>query len=193
MDKRLPSEMEGMSVRKIILILIGGALLVLVLALLYFLGLAWLLSVLSSLAFAQATAVSILMAGSTLLVISRIPDFDLPLLFIGLGVSAVLAVVEVFLARLVAWLTPLPMWEASLLTAATTALALFLFYQVILNATETNEEIDDSDNDEFEPTLHRLSPDMYVLKPRIVDVPAPKPRRAPRKRAKKESDETNTD
>jgi hypothetical protein len=184
---------EDFSATTILLIFIVGGLVALALALVYFLGLSWLLSVLAPLTFFQATIVAVAMAGSALLVITRIPEFDIPLLLIGLLVSAVLAIVEVFLARLVAWLTPLSVWEASVFVAVTVALTIFLISQIVANAGLENDEDDNLDDDQFEDVIHRLSPDMYVLKPRFDEQPAPKRRRTSRRRSKRKTDESSSD
>ena len=170
-----------------------GGLIVLSVALVYVLGLAWLLSLLAPLTFLQATILAVIAAGSTLLIAARIPAFDVSLVLIGLVAGAILAVTNVLLARLVAWPTPLSVWEASLLVAVITALILFLFSQIVANGAAENETIDDWDDDDLEPALRRLSPDMYLLKPRFEEKSAPKRRRTSRKLSEKKSDDTETD
>lgn len=193
MSEKPEPEVEDMSFTGTLLLIVVGGLIVLSVALVYVLGLAWLLSLLAPLTFLQATILAVIAAGSTLLIGARIPAFDVPIVLIGLVVGAILAVTDVLLARLVAWPTPLSVWEASLLVAAITALSLFLFSQIVANGAAENETIGDWDDDDLEPALHRLSPDMYLLKPRFGEKSAPKRRRTSRKLPEKKSDDTETD
>ncbi|MBX3053859.1 MAG: hypothetical protein KF753_20440 [Caldilineaceae bacterium] len=193
MGKKSQFEVEDMSSTRVMLFVIAGVLAILACGLIYFLGLAWLLSVLASLTFPQATGMALLVTGSTLLVAARIPGFDVPLVLIGLLVSALLAVGEVLLARLIGWLTPLSVWEAALLIGATAALAIYLISQVVANAGLDSDEDDYLDDDEFKNTVHRLSPDMYVLKPRFDEQSTPKRRRTSRRRSKRKTDESDSD
>ena len=193
MSEQPEPEIEDMSVTGTILIVVVGGLVALSVALIYFLGLAWLLSLLAPLTFLQATILAVIIAGSTILIAARIPAFDILLLLMGLGAGALIAVGEVLLARLVAWPTPLAVWEASLLVAVVGALALFLFSQMIANGAAENEEIDDWDDDDLEPVLRRLSPDMYLMKPRFKEGSAPKRRRTSRKLSEKKTDDKDTD
>ena len=193
MSEKPEPEVEEMSITGTILLIVVGGLIVLSVALVYVLGLAWLLSLLAPLTFLQATILAVIAAGSTLLIAARIPAFDVSLVLIGLVAGAILAVTNVLLARLVAWPTPLSVWEASLLVAVITALILFLFSQIVANGAAENETIDDWDDDDLEPALRRLSPDMYLLKPRFEEKSAPKRRRTSRKLSEKKSDDTETD
>jgi len=156
----------------------------------YFLLLAWLLTLLAPLTFAQATAVALLVVASGFVILSRLPRFDLITIFLSALGFALLALVEVLLAHLVVLITPLAVWEASLLMAGSAALLMFIIVQMILD--DSNYEEMESDDDEDDMTVvRRFSPDMYTLRPRRIETPPPPPR-APRRRSKRKTDESDT-
>ncbi|HRJ45456.1 MAG TPA: hypothetical protein PL105_26380, partial [Caldilineaceae bacterium] len=125
--------------------------------------------------------------------LARLPQFELSVILLFLLVFAVLALLEILVAHLVAFITPLVVWEASLLVAACVALLMFIVIQTVLDSPNY-DELGDYDDDEWNASTvaRRLSPDMYVMKPRVTETPTPRPPRAPRKR-KKKADEPNTD
>ncbi|RLT35003.1 MAG: hypothetical protein DWI57_15905 [Chloroflexi bacterium] len=147
----------------------------------YFLLLAWLLTLLAPLTFAQAAALSFLVPASGFVILARLPRFDLITIFMCALGFALLALVEVLLARLVVLITPLAVWEASLLMAGSASLLMFIIVQTILDSS--NYEETESDDDEDDTTVvRRFSPDMYALRPRRIEPPPPPPARAPRGR-----------
>lgn len=156
----------------------------------YFLGLAWLLTLLAPLTFAQAVAMAVLVVGSAFLILSRWQIFDLPMITLIVLTFAVIALVEVLLARLVVLISPLTIWEASLLVASTAALLLYIVVQVFLDSGVYDGY---SSDDEESPFVGRLSPDMYVLKPEIVETPPPKRSRTSRRAARRKTDDTDSD
>ena len=158
----------------------------------YFLGLAWLLALLAPLTYPQTAAFSFLVVASGFLILARLPRFDLSLVILAALAFAAVALIEVLLARLVAFLTPLSAWEATLLIGATAALLMFIVVQTILDNPEY-EEPDDEDEWDASTVARRLSPDMYVLRPRETEMPAPRQSRAQRRRSKRKTDDTETD
>ncbi|MCL4833078.1 MAG: hypothetical protein KJZ86_11585 [Caldilineaceae bacterium] len=159
----------------------------------YFLVLAWLLTVLAPLTYFQAAVFAFVVVASGFWNLARLPQFELSVILLFLLVFAVLALLEILVAHLVAFITPLVVWEASLLVAACVALLMFIVIQTVLDSPNY-DELGDYDDDEWNASTvaRRLSPDMYVMKPRVTETPTPRPPRAPRKR-KKKADEPNTD
>lgn len=158
----------------------------------YFLGLAWLLALLAPLTYPQAAMFSFLVVASGFLILARLPRFDMSLIILAALAFAVLAVIEALLARLVAFITPLSGWEAALLTGGTAALLMFIVTQTILDNPEF-EEPDDEDEWEASTAARRLSPDMYILRPQETETPVPRRPRAQRRRSKRKTDESDSD
>jgi len=158
----------------------------------YFLGLAWLLALLAPLTYPQTAAFSFLVVASGFLILARLPRFDLSLVILAALAFAAVALIEVLLARLVAFLTPLSAWEATLLIGATAALLMFIVVQTILDNPEY-EEPDDEDEWDASTVARRLSPDMYVLRPRETETIEPRRSRSQRRRSKRKTNDTDTD
>ncbi|RLT43285.1 MAG: hypothetical protein DWI57_04560 [Chloroflexi bacterium] len=191
MAKENPSDPAEVKFTTAIVVTAILALLVFLLCVGYFLGLAWLLTLLAPLTYPQAAAFSFLVVASSFLILARLPRFNTSLIILAALAFAALAVIEALLSRLVAFITPLSGWEAALLTGATAALLMFIVAQTVLDNSEF-EEPDDEDEWEASTVARRLSPDMYVLRPRETEMPAPHPPRAQRRRSKRKTDDTET-
>ncbi|MBI3957541.1 MAG: hypothetical protein HY328_01940 [Chloroflexi bacterium] len=191
MDKNTQFGPENISIRIVFIVMTVAAFVVLSLATGYFLLLAWLLTLLAPLTFAQAAAVALLVVASGFVILARLPKFDLITIFLCAVGFAILALAEVLLARLVVLLTPLAVWEASLLMVGTAALLMFIIVQMILDGS--NYEEVDSDDEDDTTVVRRLSPDMYTLRPRGTETPAPRQPRSARRRSRKKTDESDTD
>lgn len=192
MDNKRQFKPEDISTRTVMIVIIVAGVVILSVATGYFLLLAWLLTLLAPLTFAQAATLSFLVTASGFVILARLPRFDIITIFMCALGFALLALVEVLLAHLVVLITPLAAWEASLLTAGTAALLMFVIVQTILDSGGY-EESDSDDDWDASNVANRLSPDMYVFKPRVTETPAPPPPRAPRRRAKKKTNESDTD
>jgi len=192
MNRKNQPDMKNMSTRTAIIVFCVLGFLILSLFAAYFLGLAWLLTLFAPLTFSQAAAVAFLIAASGFVILARWPRFDIPMVLTTGFAFIILASVEVLLARLVVFITPLTLWEASLLMVGTAALLLFVVVQAFLDSSGFDASDREDDEDE-PPFITRFSPDMYVFKPQIVEEPPPKRRRTSRRRSKKESDDANSD
>lgn len=192
MTKKNPSGPAEVSFVPAIIVTVLLGLIVFLLCVGYFLGLAWLLALLAPLTYPQAAIFSFLVVASGFLILARLPRFDMSLVILAALAFAAVALIEVLLARLVAFITPLSGWEAALLTGATAALLMFIVVQTILDNPEY-EEPDGEDEWVASTEARRLSPDMYVLRPRETETPAPRRPRAQRRRSKRKTDESNSD
>lgn len=190
MNRKTQPDIENISGRTIAIVTSIAGVVILLLFTGYLLGLAWLLTLLAPLTFSQAAAFAFLVVASGFVILARWPRFDIPMILMTGFTFIIFAPVEVLLARLVVFITPLTIWEASLLIVGTAALLLFIVVQSFLDSGgyDTFSSEDDEDDPPF---VARLSPDMYVLKPEIVETPPPKRPRTSRRRAKKESDDAN--
>jgi len=195
MDKNTQQGPETIGSGAVIVAVAVAGLVVLSLSTGYFLGLTWLLTLLAPLTFPQAAVVAVLVVASGYLNLARLPKFEIGMIFLGAVVFAILALVEVLLARLVVLLTPLTPWEASLLVASTAALLIFIVIQTILDSANYDElDIDIEDDWDASTAAHHLSSDMYVLRPRATETPASKPPRAARRRrSRKKTNDTDSD
>ena len=193
MDKNTHLGPENISTRTAILFVFVAGLVILSLLTGYFLGLAWLLTLFAPLTYAQAATVAVACVASGFWILARWPKFEIVMILLNLVAFAVLALVEVLVARLGAFLTPLSVWEASLLLVAIAALLLLIVVQTIVDSGAGYGIPDDEDDWEASSVARRLSPDMYVLKPQETQTPAPRRPRSPRRRSKRKTDDTDTD
>ena len=191
MDNKREFKPEDISTKTVMIVVTVAAFVILFVVTGYFLLLAWLLTLLAPLTFAQAATLSFLVPASGFVILARLPRFQTFTILVSAVGFALLALVEVLLAHLVVLITPLAVWEASLLLAGSAALLMFIIVQMILD--DSNYEEMESDDDEDDTTLvRRFSPDMYALRPRQIETPPPPPR-APRRRSKRKTDEPNSD